>query len=235
MTGAAGKGIVDLDGREHRVEALFNILTDFFVRYGYWMIFFGVMLENGGIPVPGETILLFAGYLAYQGEINLVRAMATAAAGATIGDTLGFCLGRYGGAAFVAKYVQRMRFLHRQFDRARTIFLERGQWAVFVARFVTGLRIFSGILAGMFGMPYPRFLFFNFSGAVLWSLTIGSVGFLFGGSLPTLVRIVKEFHEAVLALAVLALAIGAWVYIRRRRIERQASARSEVESKPKLP
>src|SRR5437763_614815 len=128
-----------------------------------------------------------------------------------------------------------MRFLHRQFDRARTIFLERGQWAVFVARFVTGLRIFSGILAGMFGMPYPRFLFFNFSGAVLWSLTIGSVGFLFGGSLPTLVRIVKEFHEAVLALAVLALAIGAWVYIRRRRIERQASARSEVESKPKLP
>src|SRR5205814_3796523 len=137
-----------------RLEALFNTLPEFVGHYGYWVIFFGVMLETGGVPVPGETILLFAGFLAYHGEINLVRAMATAAAGATIGDSLGFCLGRYGGPAFVAKYVQRVRFLRRQFDRARTIFLERGQWAVFGARFVTGLRIFSGILAGMFGMPY---------------------------------------------------------------------------------
>lgn len=216
------------------MEALFNILTDFFARYGYWVIFFGVMLENGGVPVPGETILLFAGFLAYHGEINLVRAMATAAAGATIGDSLGFCLGRYGGPTFVAKYVRRFRFLGRQFDRARTIFLERGQWAVFVARFVTGLRIFSGILAGMFGMRYPRFLFFNFTGAVLWSLTIGSVGFLFGGSWPTLVHIIKEFHEIVLAGALAAGALGAWLYIRRRRAERRAGSPSALhgESKP---
>ena len=171
------------------MESLYNVLTDFFAHYGYWVIFFGVMLENGGVPLPGETILLFAGFLAYHGEINLVRAMATAAAGATIGDSLGFCLGRYGGTAFVEKYRRRIFFLRRQFDRARTIFLEHGQWAIFVARFVTGLRIFSGILAGMFGMAYPRFLFFNFTGAVLWSLTIGSVGFMFGGSLPTLVHV----------------------------------------------
>ncbi len=215
------------------MEALFNILTNFFDQYGYWVIFFGVMLENAGIPLPGETILLFAGYLAYQGDINLVRAMATAAVGATIGDSLGFCLGKYGGDAFVAKYVQRFRFLRRHFERGRAIFLERGQWAVFVARFVTGLRIFSGILAGMFGMPYPRFLFFNFSGAILWSLTIGSVGFLFGGSLPTLVHFVKDFHKAVSALVILALAVGAWIYFKRHRRERRTSSRPEVEGKSK--
>jgi membrane protein DedA with SNARE-associated domain len=205
------------------VETLFNVLTNFFAHYGYWVIFFGVMLENGGVPLPGETILLFAGFLAYHGEINLVRAMATAAAGATIGDSLGFCLGRYGGAAFVEKYRRRVFFLRRQFDRAQTIFQEHGQWAVFVARFVTGLRIFSGILAGTLGMAYPRFLFFNFTGAVLWSLTIGSVGFLFGGSLPTLVRVVKEFHEVVFAAAVLAILVAVRFYLKRRRGGRRAA------------
>jgi len=217
------------------VEALYNVLTEFFAHYGYWVIFFGVMLENGGVPLPGETILLFAGFLAYHGEINLVRAMATAAAGATIGDSLGFCLGRYGGTAFVEKYRPRIFFLRRQFDRARKIFLEHGQWAVFVARFVTGLRIFSGILAGMFGMAYPRFLFFNFTGAVLWSLTIGSVGFMFGGSLPTLVHVAKRFHEAVFAATVLAIAVWVWFYLRRRRAQRRAQGSSEedIDSKAK--
>ncbi len=215
------------------MEALYNVLTDFFVRYGYWVIFFGVMLENGGVPLPGETILLFAGFLAYHGEINLVRAMVTAAAGATIGDSLGFCLGRYGGVAFVEKYRRRIFFLRRQLDRAQAIFLEHGQWAVFVARFVTGLRIFSGILAGMFGMTYPRFLFFNFTGAVLWSLTIGSVGFLFGGSLPTLVRVVKEFHEAVFAAAVLAVAFWVWFYLKRRRGGRRAPSLRGDDERPK--
>ena len=217
------------------MEALYNVLTDFFAHYGYWVIFFGVMLENGGVPLPGETILLFAGFLAYHGEINLVRAMATAAAGATIGDSLGFCLGRYGGTAFVEKYRRRIFFLRRQFDRARTIFLEHGQWAVFVARFVTGLRIFSGILAGMFGMAYPRFLFFNFTGAVLWSLTIGSVGFLFGGSLPTLVHVVKRFHQAVFAAAVLAIAVWVWFYLKRRRAKRrtEGSREEDTDSKAK--
>ncbi|PYV34434.1 MAG: hypothetical protein DMG22_06050 [Acidobacteria bacterium] len=158
-----------MEGQEPRVEALYNVLTDFFAHYGYWVIFFGVMLENGGVPLPGETILLFAGFLAYHGEINLVRAMATAAAGATIGDSLGFC---------------------------------------------------------------PRFLFFNFTGAVLWSLTIGSVGFLFGGSLPTLVHVVKRFHQAVFAAAVLAIAVWVWFYLKRRHAKRRAPSLRRDDERP---
>jgi len=80
-------------------DVLFQILSDFFARYGYWVVFFGVMLENAGLPVPGETVLLFSGFLAYQGEVHLWRAIATAVAGATVGDSLGYCLGRFGGAA----------------------------------------------------------------------------------------------------------------------------------------
>ena len=126
----------------------------------------------------------------------------------------------------------RVFFFRRQFDRAREIFLEHGQWAVFVARFVTGLRIFSGILAGMFGMAYPRFLFFNFTGAVLWSLTIGSVGFMFGGSLPTLVHVVKRFHQAVFAAAVLAIAVWVWFYLKRRHAKRRAPSLRRDDERP---
>ena len=79
------------------IESIFQTLTDFFARYGYWVVFFGVMLENGGLPLPGETVLLFAGFLAYQGQIQLVWAIGTAIAGATLGDSLGYTLGRYGG------------------------------------------------------------------------------------------------------------------------------------------
>jgi len=70
-------------------DSLFHNLAKFFAAYGYWVIFFGVMLENAGIPVPGETVLIFAGFLAYRGEIRLSRAVLTAIAGATIGDTAG--------------------------------------------------------------------------------------------------------------------------------------------------
>ena len=172
-------------------EAIFNTLTEFFARYGYWVIFFGVMLENGGLPVPGETVLLFAGFLAYHGEINLTRAIFTAIAGATLGDSLGYRLGRFGGTAFVEKYVRRFKLLSRQFDRAQGHFVKYGHWAVFFGRFITGLRVFAGPLAGLFKMAYPRFFFFNFTGAVIWGFTIASVGFLFGGSWEALVEFVK--------------------------------------------
>jgi membrane protein DedA with SNARE-associated domain len=66
--------------------SIFQVLSDFFARYGYWVVFFGVMLENAGLPVPGETVLVFAGFLAYQGDVHLSRAIVTAIAGATVGD-----------------------------------------------------------------------------------------------------------------------------------------------------
>jgi membrane protein DedA with SNARE-associated domain len=198
------------------IESIFQTLTDFFARYGYWVVFFGVMLENGGVPLPGETVLLFAGFLAYQGQIQLVWAIGIAIAGATLGDSLGYTLGRYGGNAFFDRYVKRFKFLARQFENARGVFLRRGHWAVFTGRFITGLRVFAGPLAGLFKMPYPRFLFFNFTGAVVWATAIGCVGFLFGNSLDNLVHVVKDFHRFTLSLVAVLVLVGLIVYLRQR-------------------
>ncbi len=198
-------------------EHLFNLLTTFFSRYGYWTLFFGVMLENAGLPIPGETVLIFAGFLAFHGEIHLSRAIATAILGATLGDSMGYCLGRFGGTTFVARYRNTFPFIFRRFDRAQQLFARHAHWAVFVGRFITGLRVFAGILAGMFRMPYRRFLFFNFSGAVCWATTFGCVGFVLGSNWEKLVHFVQELDRVTLGVLVVGAAVGAAVYFLKRR------------------
>ena len=198
-------------------ETLFQTRSLFFSRYGLWVIFFGVMLENAGIPVPGETVLLFAGFVAYQGNVNLWWAMVVGMVAASIGDSLGYMVGRFAGESFVEKYVRRFSLLNRQFKRAESQFHRYGHWAVFVGRFITGLRVFAGPLAGMFRMAYPRFLFYNLTGAAIWATTIVSVGFIFGGSWESLLRFVEKLHWFTLAgIGILAIVVAIVYYTRRR-------------------
>ncbi len=198
-------------------ENLFQALTDLFARYGYWVIFFGVMLENAGLPVPGETVLLFAGFLAYHRQIHLGRAVLIAIVGATLGDSLGYGAGRLGGTALVEKYRGRFLLSAHRFDKAQALVLRHGHWAVFVARFVTGLRVVAGPLAGAFLMPYPRFLFFNFTGAVVWATTIGWVGFWFGSSWERLLRLFQQIDRTTLGVIAVGGLIAIVVYLRRRK------------------
>jgi membrane protein DedA with SNARE-associated domain len=203
-------------------DTAFQVLSDFFARYGYWVVFFGVMLENAGLPVPGETVLLFSGFLAYHGHLSLGRAIGTAIVGATLGDSLGYLIGRWGGKALLKRYRGRFLLSARRFDRAEAIFLRFGHWAVFVARFITGLRVIAGPLAGAFLMPYPRFLLFNFSGAVVWAFTVGWVGHLFGSNWQRLVGLFKQVDIAIL-LAVVFAALIVWVVYRRNNSGQRAS------------
>ena len=196
-------------------DKAFQLLSDFFACYGYSVVFFGVMLENSGLPVPGETVLLFSGFLAYHGRLSLFRAIFTAIAGATLGDSLGYLVGRWGGTALVNRYRDRFLLSARRFDRAQALILRFGHWAVFVARFITGLRVIAGPLAGAFLMPYPRFLLANFSGAVVWAFTIGWAGYLFGSNWQRLVHLFKQVDTAILvAVAVVVLIV--WVVYRRK-------------------
>jgi membrane-associated protein len=198
-------------------DSIFHLLSDFFARYGYWVIFFGVMLENAGLPIPGETVLLFAGFLAYHGKIGLLPAILTAIAGATLGDSLGFWLGRYGGTAFVNRFLRRIAWVAKRYDGAQKLFVKYGPWAVFTARFITGLRVFSGILAGVLQMPYWRFLLFNFTGAVAWALTIGCVGFFFGSNWDRLVSLLTRLDRFTLAVVGVGGVVLFLVYLLRRK------------------
>jgi membrane protein DedA with SNARE-associated domain len=199
-------------------HTIFQTLSEVFSKYGYWVIFFGVMLENAGIPIPGETVLLFAGFLAYHGKIDLFPSILVAIAAATLGDSIGFLIGLLGGRAFVDRFVRRFPLFRKSFDHSQALFLKYGQWAVFTGRFLTGLRMFAGIIAGLFRMPYRRFLFFNFTGATVWAIAIIYVGYLFGNSWQRVEQHFLEVNEVVMAAVLVAILIGvASYYFRKKR------------------
>ena len=202
-------------------DAIFNTLTDFFAQYGYWVIFFGVMLENAGLPLPGETVLLFASYLSFQGELEITKVMAVAALAAALGDNIGYLLGRFLGAPLLERY--RHSFLGRllRYEKAQRFFLRHSNWAVFTGRFITGLRVFAGPFAGFFRMPYLRFFLFDVSGAIIWGIGIGLIGYALG-DWRAIVAFVTRFHRftlVVIALVITLLVIRA----RRRKRAREAS------------
>ncbi len=195
---------------------VYRFLTRFFARYGYGAVFGGVMLENAGLPVPGESVLLFAGFLAHEGTLHLLWVIVLAIAGAIVGDNLGYLVGHYGGVKLLRRMRGHVFLRERRFDQAESAVLYYGAWAVFIARFIIGLRILAGPLAGGFRMRYRDFLLANAAGAVLWGTTMGIAGYLLGSSWQRLVHFARNLDLALL-IAVLAVALVWVLWARLRR------------------
>jgi membrane protein DedA with SNARE-associated domain len=193
-------------------------IVDLFARYGYAVVFFGVFLENAGVPVPGETVLLAGGALAHFGRLSLPWVIVTAIGGATLGDNLGFWIGRHGGRRLAERYGPLIGLTGRRLAAFDVFFAVHGAQTVFIARFVTGLRVFGAVLAGASGLRWSTFLFYNATGAVVWSTVIGAVGYLLGHSWDTLERWVGRTGLAALAI----IAVLAIILIARARREQES-------------
>jgi membrane protein DedA with SNARE-associated domain len=186
-----------------------QLIEHYMLLYGYWAVFFGVMLENAGVPVPGETILLIAGYFASTGKFHLGLVMLVAATGAVIGDNIGFAIGHHFGRNVLLR-VGRFFFLTpKRFEYMENYFERHGNKTILVARFITGLRVFAALLAGASKMPWRVFIVFNVAGAVLWSVVITTLGYLFGQSLPLLVKWVGR-SGTVLLISAIVIGIIVW-------------------------
>jgi len=187
------------------------------VQYGYWAVGATLLAENTGIPVPGETILLLASFLAYsQHELQLSWIIVVATIAATIGDNLGYALGYYGGRRLLIRYQTLFRIPETVLVRGEGLFARYGAITIFFARFIFGMRIIAGPLAGVLRMPWRKFLVFNFLGAGVWVTVISVVGYLFGRHWERLVREMKQFDIAVAVLVVLT-AVFFWWRGRRQR------------------
>ena len=175
-----------------------DLLRIYLAQYGHWAVAAALLLENAGLPVPGETILLLASFLAYsEHRLHLPYIIVIGTIAATIGDNIGFAIGHYGGRRFLAKYMRGLHISARIVHRGERIFHKYGPATVFFARFVAGLRVLGGPLAGVLRMPWKKFAVFNFLGAVLWVTTISSVGYLFGRHWEKFMRVSKRFEIAV--------------------------------------
>jgi membrane-associated protein len=153
--------------------------------YGYPVLCAGVLLENAGIPVPGETAVLVAGFLASPaggGHFNILLVIVLTAISAIIGDNFGFWLGERWARPRLQRG-QRFLFLTpKTLELAEGYFHRHGIWTIFFARFITGLRVVGALAAGTAGMVWHRFFLANAAGAVAWSVTMALLGYFFGHS-----------------------------------------------------
>jgi membrane protein DedA with SNARE-associated domain len=192
-------------------HSILDLLRTAVVQYGYWAVAVTLLLENAGVPVPGETILLLASFLAYsQRELQLTWIIAVATVAATLGDNLGFILGYYGGRPLLEHYQSVFRIQKKTLVRGETLFARYGAVTVFFARFIFGVRIIAGPLAGVLRMPWRRFLIFNFLGAVVWVTAISLAGYLSGRHWDRLQQGVRRFDLGILILVLLTVAFLWW-------------------------
>ncbi|NEO13427.1 MULTISPECIES: DedA family protein [unclassified Moorena] len=188
--------------------------------YGYWAVFFGIALENAGVPIPGETITLVGGFGAGSGELNYWVVLCSAIAGAVLGDNCGYWIGKIGGWPLLLRIGGLVRITEAQLTEAKTEFRKNAAKAVFFGRFVAILRIFAGPMAGIVQMPYPKFLLFNFAGASIWASVMVSLSYFCGRLIPLelLISSVSKFAIVALILVIGSIVVPKWFESRRQKL-----------------
>ena len=191
-------------------------ITDVLAAWGYLGIFIAVFVGNLGIPVPEETVMLAAGFLAGRSLLDLRIVYVTVVASAVTGDCCGYVIGRTGGQRVLVRLASAFPFLRTRYDRLQLFFQTHGSKAVFMARFITGARFMAGPMAGACGMPFFQFLGWNVLGAIVWCSLVVTVGYLVGDELY---RALTTAHQASrwIELAGVAVAIVVFVFWWRDR------------------
>lgn len=199
------------------MEFFFELLKEHFKDHGYWTVAVALLLENAGLPVPGESILLFATFVAYsEGTIRLPLLVPLAIVAASLGDNIGYWIGARGGRPLLIRYQRFFHISQNTLERGERTFETYGAPTVFIARFIFGLRVIAGPLAGVLQMPWRRFLLFNVLGATVWVCAISAVGALFGRHWDKILRVMGEINTGVLIVAGVVIA-ALWLRYRIKR------------------
>jgi membrane protein DedA with SNARE-associated domain len=172
-------------------------------HYGYLAITGLVLIEDFGVPVPGETVLILGAVYAGTGRLSILLVALLGFLGAVISDNIGFAIGHFGGRSLVERYGRYILLTAERLDKATAFFEQHGGKVITVARFIEGLRQANGIIAGTTGMHWARFLTFNALGAALWVGTWTAIGYLSGSHITTI------YNQATRYSTYLAIAAGA--------------------------
>lgn len=200
-----------------------DLVQDLAREYGYWAVFFGILIENMGIPIPGETVTLVGGFLAGSHELNVWKVLAAATVGAIVGDSGGYLVGYYGGWPLILQVGKWLNISEEKLEGLRDRFSKNADKAVIFGRFVALLRIFAGPLAGITRMPYLKFLLCNAIGAASWASVMVSLTYFLGRIVPLslLLKWVSQFTGVALAIVIGWIATVWWIESRQKRAEQQ--------------
>ena len=191
-------------------HSISHFVRTFVADYGYWAVALMLLCENSGLPVPGETTLLVASFFAYsEHKLHLGWIIVVATCAATVGDNLGFAIGFYGGRPLLERYQRLFRIRQQFFERGEALFARYGAATIFFARFVFGMRVIAGPLAGVLRMRWRTFTIYNFLGALIWVSCVAAAGYLFGQHWRALVRAVTRINVAIVVI-VIAIIFYLW-------------------------
>jgi membrane protein DedA with SNARE-associated domain len=184
--------------------------------YGYWAVGGIVALESMGLPLPGEASLIGAAvYAGTTQRLDIGLVIAAAAAGAILGDNIGYWIGREIGYPLLLRYGRYVRLTEARIKLGQYLFREHGGKIVFFGRFIALLRALAAVLAGANHMDWPRFLICNAAGGIAWAALFGGGAYYFGQALEELA---KPVAFGLAAVAVIAVGIMLTV-VRRREAE----------------
>jgi undecaprenyl-diphosphatase len=193
------------------LASIFSVTKDL----GYPVLGVFVGIEALGIPLPGETAVIFAGLAAAAGRLEIVLVIVVASAGAIIGDNIGFLIGRRGGRAVLERPGRFAAERRRVLEIGDPFFERHGGKAVFLGRWIAGLRIWASWLAGASKMAWPTFLLWNALGGIAWATSVALAAY-YGGTGVEKVFSAIGIYALPVALVVF-VAFAAWWWRRRRR------------------
>jgi membrane protein DedA with SNARE-associated domain len=202
-------------GSQPALPGFLNALSGPLNHYGLWAVMALVLVEDFGIPVPGETVLIAAAVFAGGGRLNVFAVALVGFAAAVLGDNIGYAIGRLGGRRLVDRWGKYVFLTPERLDKAEAFFNRHGSKIIVIARFIEGLRQANGIIAGIAQMHWLRFLVCNALGAALWVATWVSIGFFAGQHITPIYNAITRYSLYALIIAVVV--IGVWVGLRIRK------------------
>ena len=202
---------------------MLDSLVDFVWRIGSWgyaVVFLGAALESAaflGLLAPGESLVMVSGVLAAAGLFDLPTLITVISAGAVVGDSIGYELGRRLGRPWLLRRGARLGFHRDRIEAVDAFFDRHGGKAVLIGRFIGFLRALAPFVAGSSRMPYLRFLAYNVAGAVLWTVACVLLGYFVGAAWPV---VEKWVGRTGLVLGLVVIGVAAW-WLRRRHRRRR--------------
>jgi membrane protein DedA with SNARE-associated domain len=204
-----------------------HIIRYSLAHYGYWAVLAGLLIEDAGIPWPGETTLVFAAFVAHKTpklEIGWVIVVGIIAA--TLGDNIGYFLGHKFGRHLLRWIKKIFRMDDEDIGAAKDMIKHHGNATIYWARFIFGLRTIAGPMAGSLGMEWKKFAIWNALGAATWVTVISFIGYAFASEFNTLLGYFEKASWA-LAAGLLTIAYLIWRHQKKRYKERHHPAPTE--------
>jgi membrane protein DedA with SNARE-associated domain len=196
-------------------------ILHFLSTYGYLGIFVLLMAGIVGLPIPDETILMFAGYLVFKGFFQPLPAAACAWLGACCGITVSYGLGRAAGFHLLRRYGHLIHLHPEKLLQVQAWFQRLGKWTLFFGYFIAGVRHLTALAAGSSRLQFRIFALFAFSGSLLWSLSFMAAGYYLGEELPRLSHQLPRIF--LIASGLVILSVAAFLWFRHFRSRRLAS------------